>query len=62
MLPINEKLKEVVQANCEFLISGVFRNHLDKHLSGITEVIHPALGQQPYQKSLNSMSSLPVFF
>lgn len=48
MLPVNEKLKEIVQASCEFLINEVFIEHLDKHLSGITKVIHPALGQQAH--------------
>lgn len=32
-LQVNEKLKEVFQVNCEFLINGVFSDHVDKHLS-----------------------------
>lgn len=32
-LQVNEKLKEVFQVNCEFLINGVLSDYVDKHLS-----------------------------
>lgn len=29
MLAVKENLKEVVQASCEFLINGVFNDHVE---------------------------------